>query len=542
MSVFEAFEAEVGLELPERYRRFFTSGQYRKFSGCVLFDLPRDPEGTGVRVEFLGPRDRPFDLLMENDISRDDYPGWVPLGRLEEQSRFLAADVTSPKCPIGVLVSGDLKVQRLADNLDDFLASLVPDNQADLADLLDRTLGRADVLLEGERFEEAMAVLNGVGSSGAAELSGQYHTLRGRCKRGVGDLDSALTDLERACQLGDKGAALDLLDLLLDDRPDLERALALIVELEAGHLDLQEHFRVLNFKGQLGVLLGEQDVAEGAYRTILERFGSADPGCIETCREDLQNLARSGRDLHRLSAGFLDWLSVPIPKLLPAEGVLRPATGSAGGVQATAVKHDLTCDSHWDPASESQYLVFAEDRSCEGLVSLSPLRGLPDDGEIGEGLTLAQSFPTDAYYQMRTDYLGYEADHILLDFHLPFFGQLLASERLMRFLAAKRFVNLEFLPVAIHDHDGKPCEQAYYLIHPINAQDCLDLAASQPTYNPFDPDTIDELEQVVIDDGRLDPELEVFRIKAFTDEVFIRVELAEELLAQGFSGLAFRSP
>ena len=85
--------------------------------------------------------------------------------------------------------------------------------------------------------------------------------------------------------------------------------------------------------------------------------------------------------------------------------------------------------------------------------------------------------------------------------------------------------------------DGKPFKEVYFIVHPVEPVECLDLKKSGAKIDKFNKDVIESVKKLVLDKKRIDPKRELFRAKRFYDVIFVRRELAESLDEAGFSGL-----
>jgi hypothetical protein len=191
---------------------------------------------------------------------------------------------------------------------------------------------------------------------------------------------------------------------------------------------------------------------------------------------------------------------------------------------------------------DSPFRSWVDGPSGKNVASLSFLQGVKKDYEIGDGIPMLKRWPKDAHFKMRTDYPGYKRDTKLQDVWVPFYGTPVVSKRVKGFLEKKKLKNVEYLPVNILDHKGKVADKDYFIVHPIKAQDCLDIEASEPEYNLINEDEISEVKRLVIDDKRLDKKVQMFRIEGYSKELFVRKDLALEMVEQGFTGLLFKLP
>lgn len=186
--------------------------------------------------------------------------------------------------------------------------------------------------------------------------------------------------------------------------------------------------------------------------------------------------------------------------------------------------------------SASPFVIW--DASAEGNACI--IRGIanvPDDWELQEGVPRAGSFPADAEARMDPDYprlIGL-TDNLRNSSYV-----VLASLPLVKVLRSRALKNVEYLPIAVINHKRRPVGAPYFVVSPIHPQDCLDIKASNCTYNELVPTDIDWVERIVFDLGRIDPAVDLFRVKSFTHLVFARRSLADQLAASGLSGLSFK--
>lgn len=167
---------------------------------------------------------------------------------------------------------------------------------------------------------------------------------------------------------------------------------------------------------------------------------------------------------------------------------------------------------------------------------LLPPERVPRSFELYEGVPRAAGFPADALFRMSHDH----PKNMGLTDNLMNVGTLIvASLALKRFFEARPLKNVEYLPVTIVNHKERVASRDYFIVHPVVPQDCLDIQASGSTYSTLVPTDIVDVDQLIIDPARVDPEVELFRLQHFGEPVLIRRRLAIELLEAGFTGLYF---
>lgn len=183
---------------------------------------------------------------------------------------------------------------------------------------------------------------------------------------------------------------------------------------------------------------------------------------------------------------------------------------------------------------------FVWDSKDEGNTCvLSVIQKVEKTGRLCRGVELLNGWPPDAYFQMDPEFprnIG------LADNLLSASGLVVISDPLRQFLEGKSAANIQFLPVGIMNHKGKLVPGSHFILNPILPQDCLDLGKSEPAYYNVSPTEIRRVKRLVLDPKRIDPEVSIFRIKNFWSPVVIKAQLANAILAAGFSGLSWSNP
>jgi hypothetical protein len=113
---------------------------------------------------------------------------------------------------------------------------------------------------------------------------------------------------------------------------------------------------------------------------------------------------------------------------------------------------------------------------------------------------------------------------------------LVCSPKLRDFIQSLELPSVETLPVTIFDHKGKVASDEYSIINPYSVQDCIDQQASMFDWNPIDTDLICGMYELVLDHEKIDPAIPVFRPKHFAQFTFIREDIADAIVKQGFQG------
>jgi hypothetical protein len=182
----------------------------------------------------------------------------------------------------------------------------------------------------------------------------------------------------------------------------------------------------------------------------------------------------------------------------------------------------------------SNYLIWTK-AIVENAVVLDTVRGVSRYWELSDGISRAGDFPDDASFKMSENW---PHNTVLVDNLENKQRVIVASSRLVAFLQARAIPKIEYLPVTILDHKTRPAAGGEYsIVHTIDPVDCLDSEASKVTWDELDEDCIESLEQLVLDESRIDVDRELFRVKHYTNVAIAHRNLATAIDEAGFTGI-----
>lgn len=101
---------------------------------------------------------------------------------------------------------------------------------------------------------------------------------------------------------------------------------------------------------------------------------------------------------------------------------------------------------------------------------------------------------------------------------------------------------LEFLPVSILNHKGRVASKDYFILNPIGWVNCIDIEKSGVVWNALDESDISRMKQLVLKDGAIPADADIFRPQHLLPTILVRRSLADQLTTNGFTGLYFRDP
>lgn len=161
------------------------------------------------------------------------------------------------------------------------------------------------------------------------------------------------------------------------------------------------------------------------------------------------------------------------------------------------------------------------------------LENFEDDFELFESVPLLETFPFDAAYRMSPDFPDKLELH---EFLRTIGGQVVLSRRVRDFLGSEGVGGVEYLPVNLINHKGRSVQEEYFVLNVLRSVDCIDQEATEFEWDSLDDELMDHVSNLTIDEGRLDPSADVFRLKYLNRFVIIRRAVADKMADAGFRG------
>lgn len=162
------------------------------------------------------------------------------------------------------------------------------------------------------------------------------------------------------------------------------------------------------------------------------------------------------------------------------------------------------------------------------------LDGLDDPFELKRAISRSKGYPKGVRIEMDVNRPN---GMKLLDNVENLERLIIASTRLTDFLRAQQLQHVEYLPIAILNHKGRVASKDYFIVHPTSAQDVLDEKNSGAKRSKIRPSNVSQIDQLVIDEARVDPNVELFRIRSYWAPILVSRRLAEAVTANKFTGL-----
>lgn len=184
----------------------------------------------------------------------------------------------------------------------------------------------------------------------------------------------------------------------------------------------------------------------------------------------------------------------------------------------------------------SNYVIWYN-RQRNNECTLRDFVGMDNTFPLTAGLSLEASFPDDSSFAMDAD----EPTKFGLTDSLSNTNQVIvASEALSEFFKKNAVPSVEYLPTKIIDHKGRLLKDKYFILHPINPVDCLNLDGVEVEYSLILPDQIDALDRIVLHEDKIPSDRVFFRCLNFSDVILVKRSFADAISAAGFTGFKWR--
>lgn len=182
---------------------------------------------------------------------------------------------------------------------------------------------------------------------------------------------------------------------------------------------------------------------------------------------------------------------------------------------------------------KSNYVIW-ENKMVANSCVLDQLHGMDEEHKFREGVSLAETFPENAFYTMDPDFKN---NTLMTDCMFNTDELIVASRAVRNFLERQGVKKVEYLPVKILNHKRKAVKEEYFIVHPVDNVDCLNVERCGATWSEMLEGQIDKVERLVLDEAKIGPERVLFRCRQFYLVTLVRRDLAEAIAREAFSGM-----
>ncbi len=177
---------------------------------------------------------------------------------------------------------------------------------------------------------------------------------------------------------------------------------------------------------------------------------------------------------------------------------------------------------------------FVDPSSGSKLAVLGALQNVPDDHQLGFGISRFAGFPSNAELRMNPRYPKQLA---LGDSYSNLADHFIASARLAELVRAHTPRDLELLPVTLIDHKGRPVTSPHVIIHPLRTVDAIDRDRSDFELNAIDPTFISDAPHIELDPALLPVDVGVCRVTLIKRRILVSPALVRAIDEAGMTGV-----
>lgn len=172
----------------------------------------------------------------------------------------------------------------------------------------------------------------------------------------------------------------------------------------------------------------------------------------------------------------------------------------------------------------------------EGCCVLKPPQ-LADAWELEDGVSRIAGHPPDVVCEMSPEF----PKDIQLSDNLYGPDTPIVSGRVREILEKLVTHNrVEYLPVKILNHKGRVASTDYFLLHPLDVCDCIDVQASGVQWNAITKGLISRMSGLVLKSDAIPPDFNLFRLRYMGFNILAREDVVAGLRVANLTGLAFR--
>lgn len=118
-------------------------------------------------------------------------------------------------------------------------------------------------------------------------------------------------------------------------------------------------------------------------------------------------------------------------------------------------------------------------------------------------------------------------------------GYLMITERTKELLEAYAVAQIEYLRFTLVNHKGRVASDRCYIANVLGTVDCADLARTRGTPHPFFPSELYLVNELVLDESRIPPDVNLLRLATRPRIILIRDDLRQILVDAGITGAIF---
>jgi len=181
--------------------------------------------------------------------------------------------------------------------------------------------------------------------------------------------------------------------------------------------------------------------------------------------------------------------------------------------------------------------LFVKSTPVKDAAYFTPIKNYPKQWELGACLPLRDKIPPEAEIRMDPNV---PKDIKLVDSLYSSDSVLFVNERVCKLFESQGIQNVEYLPIKVIDHKQKPVKEPYFIVNILTKADCIDVQASQITWNTINTERISGVKSLVLNSKLLPTDVKFFRPVRMPYVMLIHRSVADQIRAEGLLGFRFQ--
>ncbi len=298
---------------------------HKHVDGRYVYGLPH--YGLNVKMKIALVELGDMELFEENDIDVDENPTWLPFAVFKNEPQFLAISTQAPYA-VAMWEHEDGNFYTVWETFDDFVAKVIDKKDKTPFEKLEKQLEKIGELVEKDLHADALGMIEPImktfpklppGRSFEDDNLARAHNLHGLALKGVKRFADARTAFETVAAAGDDYAALNILDLLEDEKQPREVIAYGLKVRDESYLDAYCRAWLARYLGFAYLDIGDTQAAEKELRRIVDDYAITDPEKVAGAREGLDKYIAANRPGAQTAREFLAWLKPKSYDVTPEE-------------------------------------------------------------------------------------------------------------------------------------------------------------------------------------------------------------------------------
>ena len=297
----------------------------KHIDGRYVYGLPHYGLSNKMKIKLVELGD--MEIFDENDIDVDENPTWLPFAMFKDEPQFLAIGTQAPY-PVSMWEHEDGKFYPVWETFDEFVSKVIDKKDKTPFEKLEKQLEKISALVEKDAYGDALGMIEPIlktmpklppGRNYDDDNLARVHNLHGLALKGVKRFAEARAAFEASAQAGDTYAALNILDLLEDEKNPRGLIEYGLKAREDRYFDDYGRVWLARYLGFAYLDIGDVAKAEAELRRIVDGYAISDPEKVSKAREGLEKYIADKRPGAATATELLAWFKPKTYEVTPDE-------------------------------------------------------------------------------------------------------------------------------------------------------------------------------------------------------------------------------